>query len=175
MKSSNFLKLAVARRRGAGITAAALAACGAALAPTGAQAAGYSFQTINDPADFPPPPGAGGLTFTNLMGITSNGDTIPGFYGSGQAGDPNTGFVLTLPEDVHRLQRNFPGGDLTPANPNDGDKRKRHDVHRVHVPDKHWGARSISSSASTSRAGRSPWSTTRRLPTAVSRARATRA
>ena len=31
------------------------------------------------------------------MGITSNGDLIPGFYGSGQAGDPNTGFVLTLP------------------------------------------------------------------------------
>ena len=88
MKSSNFLKLAVARPRGAAITAAALAACGAALAPTGAQAAGYSFKTINDPADFPPPPGAGGLTFTNLMGITSDGDTIPGFYGSGQAGDP---------------------------------------------------------------------------------------
>lgn len=109
MKSSNFLKLAVARRRGAGIAAAALAACGAALAPTAAQAAGYSFQTINDPADFPPPPGAGGLTFTNLMGITSNGDTIPGFYGSGQAGDPNTGFVLTLPKTFTASNATFPG------------------------------------------------------------------
>ena len=107
MKSSNFLKLAVARPRGAAITAAALAACGAALAPTGAQAAGYSFKTINDPADFPPPPGAGGLTFTNLMGITSDGDTIPGFYGSGQAGDPNTGFVLTLPSKTF-TPSNFP-------------------------------------------------------------------
>ena len=107
MKSSNFLKLAVARPRGAAITAAALAACGAALAPTGAQAAGYSFKTINDPADFPPPPGAGGLTFTNLMGITSDGDTIPGFYGSGQAGDPNTGFLLTLPSKTF-TPSNFP-------------------------------------------------------------------
>ena len=109
MKSSNFLKLAVARRRGAGIAAAALATCGGALAPSAAQAAGYSFQTINDPADFPPPPGAGGLTFTNLMGITSNGDTIPGFYGSGQAGDPNTGFVLTLPKTFTASNATFPG------------------------------------------------------------------
>jgi hypothetical protein len=107
MKSSNFLKFAIARPRGT--VAAALAACGAALAPIGAQAAGYSFQTINDPADFPPPPGAGGLTFTNLMGITSNGDTIPGFYGSGQAGDPNTGFVLTLPSKFTPSNAIFPG------------------------------------------------------------------
>ncbi len=97
MKASVFSKLVPASPRAAGIVVAALAACGAALASTGAQAAGYSFQTINDPADFPPPPGASGLTFTNLMGITSKGDTIPGFFGSGQKGDPNTGFVLTLP------------------------------------------------------------------------------
>jgi hypothetical protein len=87
----------LARARGtAGIAVVALVAGGAAFTSTAAQA-GYSFETINDPADFPPPPGAGGLTFTNLMGITSNGDTIPGFYGSGAAMDPNTGFVLTLP------------------------------------------------------------------------------
>ena len=115
MKSSNFLKLAVARPRRAGIAVAALAACGAALAPTGAQAGGYSFETINDPADkpFPPPPATGGVTFTNLMGITSNGDTIPGFYGSGQAGDPNTGFVLTLPSKIFTPDNaSFP--DLVP-------------------------------------------------------------
>jgi hypothetical protein len=112
MKSSNSPKLAVARPRGAGIAVAALAACGAALAPTGAQAGGYSFETINDPADkpFPPPPATGGVTFTNLMGITSNGDTIPGFYGSGQAGDPNTGFVLTLPSKMFTSSNaTFPG------------------------------------------------------------------
>jgi hypothetical protein len=115
MKSNNFLKLAVARPRRAGIAVAALAACGAALAPTGAQAGGYSFETINDPADkpFPAPPATGGVTFTNLMGITSNGDTIPGFYGSGQAGDPNTGFVLTLPSKTFTPDNaSFP--DLVP-------------------------------------------------------------
>ena len=107
MKATISTILAFARSSAGGIAVAALAACGAALAPTAAQAAGYSFQTINDPADFPPPPGAGGLTFTNLMGITSNGDTIPGFYGSGQAGDPNTGFVLTLPGKTF-MPSNFP-------------------------------------------------------------------
>jgi hypothetical protein len=99
MKAITFVKLALARPRAAGaagIAAAALAACGVIAAPSGAQA-DYNFFTINDPADIPPPAGAGGLTFTNLMGITSNGETIPGFYGSGAAGDPNTGFVLTLP------------------------------------------------------------------------------
>jgi hypothetical protein len=104
MKSSNLLKLAVARPRSAGIAAAAFAACGAALAPTGVHAAGYSFQTINDPAQ-PPFMGA---TFTNLMGINSSGGLIAGFYGSGQAGDPNTGFLLTLPTKTFTPD-SFPG------------------------------------------------------------------
>jgi hypothetical protein len=111
MKTSVFTKLALARPRTAGIAVAALAACGAALAATPAQA-GYSFEIINDPNDkpFPPPPATGGVTFTNLMGITSNGDTIPGFYGSGQAGDPNTGFVLTLPSKTFTSSNaTFPG------------------------------------------------------------------
>ena len=95
MKATISTILAFARPSAGGIAVAGLAACGAALAPTGAHAAGYSFQTINDPAQFRPRRAR--FTFTNLMGITSNGDTIPGFYGSGQAGDPNTGFVLTLP------------------------------------------------------------------------------
>ena len=43
------------------------------------------------------------------MGITSNGDTIPGFYGSGRAGDPNTGFVLTLPKTFTASNATFPG------------------------------------------------------------------
>ena len=111
MKTSVFTKLALARPRTAGIAVAALAACVAALAATPAQA-GYSFEIINDPNDkpFPPPPATGGVTFTNLMGITSNGDTIPGFYGSGQDGDPNTGFVLTLPSKTFTSSNaTFPG------------------------------------------------------------------
>ena len=108
MKASVFSKLAPASPRVAVIAVAALTGCGAALAPTPAQA-GYSFETINDPADkhFPPPPATGGVTFTNLMGINSSGDMIAGFYGSGQAGDPNTGFLLTLPDTFK--PENFPG------------------------------------------------------------------
>ena len=107
MKATRSTILAFARSSAGGIAVAAVAASGAALTPKGAHAAGYSFQTINDPVDVPPPPGAGGLTFTNLMGITSNGHTIAGFYGSGQAGDPNTGFLLTLPNTFK--PENFPG------------------------------------------------------------------
>src|SRR5271166_2088090 len=86
-------------------------ACGAALVATGAQAA-ISFETINDPADqpFPPPPATGGVTFTNLMGINSSGNLIAGFYGSGAAGDPNTGFLLTLPSKTFTPDNfHFPG------------------------------------------------------------------
>ena len=118
MKTSVFTKLALARPRMAGIAVAALAACGAALAATPAQA-GYSFEIINDPNDkpFPPPPATGGVTFTNLMGITSNGDTIPGFYGSGQANDPNTGFVLTLPSKTFTSSNATFPGLVPPFNP----------------------------------------------------------
>ena len=105
MKTSVFARLALAPSRAAGIAAAALAACGAALAPTGAQA-GYGFEIINDPADKPfPPPPAMGKTFTNLLGINNN-HMIAGFYGSGAAGDPNTGFLLTLPHTF--MPENFP-------------------------------------------------------------------
>jgi hypothetical protein len=50
----------------------------------------YSFETFDDPADPNTP------TFTNLLGINNKG-LIAGFYGSGNAGDPNQGFLLTLP------------------------------------------------------------------------------
>ena len=167
MKASVFSKLAPASPRVAVIAVAALTACGAAFASTPAQA-GYSFETINDPADIPPPPGAGGLTFTNLMGITGNGDTIPGFYGSGQAGDPNTGFVLTLPGTFTSSNATFLGWcrRLMPHKPKYGGKRHGTTSRGTRIR-RTTGWPSISSSASTRRAGRSPWSTTRRPPTAV--------
>ncbi len=65
----------------------------------------YSFETINDPADQP----FNGATFTNLMGINNFGE-IAGFYGSGQAGDPNKGFLLT---HHHFTPENFPGSAQT--------------------------------------------------------------
>jgi hypothetical protein len=98
-------KASVTPRRSAKSSRTSLAivalACGAALVATGAQAA-ISFVTINDPAQ---PPFMGTTTFTNLMGINSS-DLIAGFYGSGQAGDPNTGFLLTLPNTF--TPDNFP-------------------------------------------------------------------
>jgi len=107
MKTTVFTKLALVRPRAAGIAAAALAGCGAALASAGANAANYTFETINDTAQ----PPFMGTTFTNLMGITTNGETVPGFFGSGQAGDPNTGFILTLPGKTFTPPFNaiFPG------------------------------------------------------------------
>jgi hypothetical protein len=109
MKASDFRKLTLARPGAGRFIVAALAFCGTALASPAAMA-GYNFVTINDPADNPPPPGAGGLTFTNLMGITSNGNIIAGFYGSGAAGDPNTGFVLSLPSKTFTPDNaTFPG------------------------------------------------------------------
>src|SRR5271166_3400986 len=64
----------------------------------------YTFQTFNDPADPNSP------TFNNLMGI-NNFDLIAGFYGSGQAGDPNKGFLLALPGTF--TPENFPGSAQT--------------------------------------------------------------
>src|SRR5271169_6896348 len=61
----------------------------------------YTFQTFNDPAD----PPFDGVTFNNLMGI-NNFDLIAGFYGSGQMGDPNQGYLLTLPGTF--TPENFP-------------------------------------------------------------------
>jgi len=48
----------------------------------------FTFQTFDDPAD---------PTFNNLMGINNSG-LIAGFYGSGDAGHPNQGYLLTRPD-----------------------------------------------------------------------------
>ena len=64
----------------------------------------YSFQTFNDPADHNSP------TFNNLLGINNFG-LIAGFYGSGAAGDPNKGYLLT-PNGAF-IPENFPGSAQT--------------------------------------------------------------
>lgn len=56
----------------------------------------YTFQTFDDPAN----PG-----FNNLLGINNEG-LIAGFYGSGAAGDPNQGYLLS---DGVFTPVNFPG------------------------------------------------------------------
>src|SRR5579863_10527422 len=65
----------------------------------------YSFETINDPAD----PAFQGATFTNVLGINNFGE-IAGFYGSGQAGDPNKGYLLRHDQFI---PENFPGSAQT--------------------------------------------------------------
>jgi hypothetical protein len=63
-----------------------IAACGAILLSSGAMA-GVTFETLDNPAD---------LTYNQLLGINNSG-LIAGFYGSGQAGHPNQGYLLTPP------------------------------------------------------------------------------
>jgi hypothetical protein len=104
MGTSVFAQLILTRPRAAGIAVAALAACGAALAPTGA-AADYSFTTINDPADNPPPAGANGFTFTNLMGITND----PRILWQRRSRRSQHGIRAHVArQDVHPRQRHFP-------------------------------------------------------------------
>ena len=160
------------------LQAAALAASGAALAATPAQA-GYNFEIINDPNDkpFPPPLATGGVTFTNLMGIYSNGDTIPGSLRQWPRRRSQHGIcALVTQRTFTSSNATFPGlvppvnaaqTQMTAINGNGTT------FTGYNVPDKQRGvATGASSSASTSRAGCSTWSTTRRPPTAVSRATA---
>jgi hypothetical protein len=60
---------------------------------SGTMAKNFSFTTFDDPADTITP------TFTNLLGINDEG-LIAGFYGSGNMGDPNQGFLLTPSSDT---------------------------------------------------------------------------
>jgi hypothetical protein len=66
----------------------------------------YSFQTFDDPVDISFAATQNIPSFTNLMGINEKG-LIAGFYGSGNAGDPNQGFLLTLPDTF--TPEDFPG------------------------------------------------------------------
>lgn len=61
----------------------------------------FTFETFDDPAD---------PTFNNLMGVNNKG-LIAGFYGSGAAGHPNEGYLLTLPSTF--TSERFPGAAQT--------------------------------------------------------------
>jgi hypothetical protein len=67
-------------------------------------AAGYSFGTLNNPGD---------VTFNELLGINNRGH-IAGYFGSGAAGHPNTGYILRPPYGHGEYQRiMFPGSAQT--------------------------------------------------------------
>jgi hypothetical protein len=70
----------------------------------------YSFETFDDPVDISFAATQNIPTFTNLLGINNEG-LIAGFYGSGNPGDPNQGFLLTptgtfTPEDFPPTSQN---------------------------------------------------------------------
>jgi hypothetical protein len=64
----------------------------------------FTFQTINDPID---------PAFNNLQGINNEG-VIDGFYGSGNAGDPNEGYLTSASGAFTPVE--FPGAAQTQAN-----------------------------------------------------------
>jgi hypothetical protein len=64
----------------------------------------YSFTTLNDQAD---------PTFNQLLGINTHG-VISGYFGSGEAGHPNKGYVLNPPYgQANYVNENFPGSAQT--------------------------------------------------------------
>src|SRR6185437_4175117 len=66
--------------------------------------AGYQVLTLNDQRD---------ITFNQLLGINNEG-AIAGYFGSGNAGHPNKGYVLTPPFAQGDFgNENFPGSMQT--------------------------------------------------------------
>jgi hypothetical protein len=72
----------------------------------------YSFLTVDDPVDVNFAAMQNIPSFTNLLGINDKG-LIAGFYGSGNAGDPNQGFLLTLPSTF--TPEEFPASSQNPV------------------------------------------------------------
>ena len=71
---------------------------------TNGMAGGYQVLTLNDRKD---------LTFNQLLGINNNG-VIAGYFGSGEAGHPNKGYVLRPPFAQGDFRNeNFPGSVQT--------------------------------------------------------------
>ncbi len=90
-----------------GLVAAAAPAAHAqslAGAPSASAATTYRFETLDNKAD---------PTFNQLLGINSQ-DVIAGYFGSGQSGHPNKGYVLSGPYgQANYVSENFPGSAQT--------------------------------------------------------------
>jgi CHRD domain len=67
------------------------------------QPTGYSYTTVDDPAD---------PTFNQLLGINRNG-IIAGYFGSGGAGHPNKGYRVSDRALSNFVNENFPGSVQT--------------------------------------------------------------
>jgi hypothetical protein len=77
---------------------------GPALATPQPASTGYAFTTLDNQSD---------PTFNQLLGINQSG-TIAGYFGSGAAGHPNKGYLLTPPyAQSNYAAENFPGSVQT--------------------------------------------------------------
>jgi len=72
----------------------------------------FDFKTFDDPADISFAAKEGIPVFNNLLGINNQG-LIAGFYGSGNQGDPNQGFLLSPPHKFTPID--FPPSAQNPA------------------------------------------------------------
>lgn len=77
------------------------AASAARMAAPGDGSAAYQFTTLDDPAD---------PAFNQLLGINNRG-RIAGYFGSGAAGQPNMGYLLTAPAQYQDVS--YPGSAQT--------------------------------------------------------------
>src|SRR4051794_31731419 len=71
-------------------------AVGCTFGSFAAQAADFSFKTLDDPAD---------PTFNQLLGINDSG-VIAGYFGSGDAGHPNKGSHRPTRTSITRISQN---------------------------------------------------------------------
>jgi hypothetical protein len=80
------------------------ASAGEGMVGPGSADAGYRFTTLDDPA---------GAAFNQLLGINDRG-RIAGYFGSGAAGQPNMGYLLSPPYAQPQYQAmNYPGSAQT--------------------------------------------------------------
>src|SRR6516165_634921 len=101
-------RLGIAALAATTLAGALLLAGGPAFAATASHhtgvAAAYTFTTLDDQAD---------PTFNQLLGINSH-NVISGYFGSGQAGHPNKGYLLNPPyAQANYVNENFPNSAQT--------------------------------------------------------------
>ena len=103
------MHLSTSRRSLLAAAASLLAAAGAAGPALAAREApspapSYSFTTLDNQND---------PTFNQLLGINDHG-LIAGYFGSGQTGHPNKGYLLAPPHgQANYVNENFPGSSQT--------------------------------------------------------------
>ena len=101
---SKFARTLVASALAAGVVAAPAAAAQHTQARPAGAGVTYSFETLDNAAD---------PTFNQLLGINDHG-LVAGYFGSGQPGHPNKGYLIGSPYgQASYVGENFPGSAQT--------------------------------------------------------------